>query len=531
MGMTALRQFDPRTLFTSGNYPANGFWLQPWGNSAGSIKAGFYYDRLDVMFAIGQRAGGYRQYIRFDPLLLSNTGSLFDDVPLPPQMGGANAENMALGEWDKALNVQKLYHFKNAPVAADGVDEINPVALASTLAVDPYPLVGVHTSRVPGILTTTPGYYTVPAPGGTRWQFFESWGFALCSRATLRHTDGVSYVGVPVLVDLATGLASLVNTPVSYGTVTHKFAGPELFAQQVDFNNLQFVADDASIPTQPVGQVIFFAPPGDNPGDATLDRLWIKVIDWNPLGVDSTPLRVHLRTRFISAFDLLESTPAALNGIFSTQQLQGGTFYHPRQNKVLFYDGTADGLTLDPAESKFIEFSFTPAFSYLTEPFAYEEIASGKTVQFGAEARGSLGEIISGKNVSFQLRRVSTVKETLATTGTPGETVTLANAVSPTDPVVSPISVYENGILLAETTHYTLNRAASQITFVAPKPLAGAVYQATYRHFGTPATPPHGELLSAAAQTGVEGVALTRVRYDEEASIPDRWDRLDADPV
>ncbi len=526
MGFSAIRRIEPVPLHSTGNYPYGpllwGFGTHLWR----------YYDRLDFFWIhVRNSPNTIQEYFRIDPLFLSNTGSLYDNLGDPPLIGAITSRSLYVGDWDRAAGVQRLYQGPSAATGAAGerFRELNVLAYAGVLQDDPFPLVGPDTTRS-GVTSTTPGYYTAAADGG--WHFFEKWGFAFNARATLRHTDGVTYIGVPILVNLTTGLATLVATPTSYGSVSHKFAGPELFAQIVDFDYAQFTPDDASTPATPVGVFwLVHRPPSSNPNDTTLQREWLKVIDWNPFGISSTPSRVHLRERLISAFDFLESNFAALNGIASTS-VNGSFLVHPRTNRLLFWaQATTVSSPIVAGDTKWIEINLTPAFSYLTEPAPYSEVATGKTILFAAEARGSLGERIAGKSVSFQLRRVSTVKETLATTGTPGETVTVANAMSPTDAAVAPVSVYENGVPLVEGVAFTVNRATSQITFIAPKPLAGAVYQATYRHFGVTATPAHGTLLVAASQTGIDGLALTQVRYPEEANVPDRWDRLDADPI
>ncbi|MGH3999131.1 MAG: hypothetical protein ACRDTJ_16935, partial [Pseudonocardiaceae bacterium] len=505
MALNVVAEVDPAALFTGGNYDSNGGFLIAGVTGPGSI---FYYDRLDFYAGDWQPGTGAGEWVRWDPLLLSNTGGLFDDVAAPGQVDGVNANRIAVGQWDRSGNVQRVYLYRITGGANGQFNEVEPLALNQVVQLDPWPNVG-NVQHRGSLISTDPGFYNLG--GSSQWCVFEDWGFAFCPALNVRHTDAVAYDGVPALISLTTGAASIVQGLITaFGSQTHQFSHPHLFSQSVQFHTPQFAPDDISTGPAPRGLMVLTSEGTNSPADSTRSRFWIQVVDWNPLNVPGTPSRVHLRQRLLSAVDFLKSAGGTFGAIHeSGSPIQKVLLYHPRTNRVLFPSSGTAGVQLAPGETKFLVISATPATSFLTDPSPVEQVLTGRTVPFVTEALGTLLEKIGGINVAFQLRRVSSVDEVLATTPPPGETVVVANGpISPTDPNVSPVVVKENGTPLTETTHYTLNRALGQIIFVAPKPLGGgAVYQATYRHFDTPTAPAHGILLNTSAVTDVTGAA------------------------
>jgi hypothetical protein len=524
MGLAVTAEFDPVTLFTTGNYPSHGGMLTTDDDKA----ALWYYDRLDFFSSDwswgGSPADVANEYVRWDPLLQSNSGSLFDSCSEP--VDGL----VAVGEWDRVGNAQKVYTFDTG--VGTGFDEVSVLSPNNINEADVWPTVGGLQHRG-SLISTDPGFYDLATEGG--WVIFETWGFAFNPLVRLRHTDAVQYADVPVLVNLATGAATLLEGLfTAYGTQIHQFAEPALLGQNVNFAHVQFIPDDISTPAQPRGRVFMSSSGANSPSDSTMHRYWVKMIDWNPFDVDGTPSRTHLRTRLLSAADFLKSAGGTFGGVFeSGSTLARYLFYHPRTNRIIHY--THNGFsTLGAGESKFLFVSASPTVSVLTDPSPTEETASGKTNDFIATALGSLGEEIGGVDVAFELRRVSTIGEVLATTPSAGETVVVDNGpISPVDPNLSPVVVYENGTPLTLTTHYTVNRGAGSITFVAPKPLGGGeIYTADYRHFDTPTSPPTGAtLLNSSAVSDITGAAVARVRHDEEDPVADRWYRIDATQI
>jgi len=534
VGLAVTAEVDPVTLFTTGNYPSHGGMVTTNPGSAGMAVL-WYYDRLDFFSCDwswgGAPADATNEYVRWDPLLQSNSGSLFDSCSPPTDL------RIAVGEWDRPNNTQKIYSFDTA--AGTGFDEISVLSPNNVNAPDVWPSVGGLQHR--GSLTSTdPGYYDLATEGG--WIIFETWGFAFNPLVRLRHTDAIQYADVPVLVDLATGAAALVvdedGNPLftAYGTQTHQFAEPALLGQAVNFARAQFVPDDVSTPAQPRGRIFMSASGEDSPSDGTMHRYWVKMIDWNPFDVNGTPSRTHLRTRLLSAADFLKNAGGTFGGVFDTASTTSRfMFYHPRTNRIIQYSSLVAS-TLQAAESKFLFVSATPTVATLTDPSPTEETASGKTNDFVVTALGTLGEEIGGVDVEFELRRVSTIGEVLAVTPTLGETVVVAQGViNPTDPNLSPVVVYKNGTPMVEgvgATEYQLNRALGQVDFGASEPVGGAVYTIDYRHFSVPASPPTGAtLLNGSAVSDVTGAAVARVRHNEEDPVADRWYRIDATQV
>lgn len=531
MSLLVSNDLDHVPYFTTGNYPSAGGFLE-----RGDVnrQKWIYYDRLGMVISDWSLSGAHasgEEWCRFDPLVLDNNGSLFDAVPEPGLIGGVNQDSIILGEWDKPNNTQRTYVHQGLSTARV-FNEVNPLALNQPLNEDAFPNLYANESRVVG--STIQGYYGTVTNGHR--VVFETWGKMLFSNVQIRD-GGIDKRGVMALVDLTTGLATLVPTTQSYGFsgvgYTHDQVGPTLFDQQVQFAEIQFVADDDSKLVQPKG-LLYMWPVNttQDPNNTANFRSWVKVMEWNPTGLAGSPNRVHLRVRLLSAVDLIKATPGSSNGVHET----GTTVvfahrYHPGSNRLFLTSRQTSGAALNTGEAKFIYYSSTPALDFITEPSPQEIVATGKTLAFNVEAFGTLVEPVGGVDLQFAMTRRSTVGEVL-TTGAPGSTSTLANTVDPTQLEVSPVTVYEDGVPLTLTTHYTVNRGASQITFVAPKPLAGGeVYTADYRHFGTGASPPHGDLLSTFGTTDADGVATTRVRYDEEDPVKDRWDRLEATVV
>jgi len=522
MGIVANRNFDAYPFFTTGNYPSDGgFWN---GNNLGYRQSALYYDRLDVFIAdwtLSAPPPASESWFRFDPLLLDNTGTLFDACDEPGNY------HIAKGHWNQAGGEQKLYRYSPSATipATTGFDEVAPLQLNNVLATDVWPNVS-HIAPRNGLVAGDPYYWV--ANGW--WLIFETYGKAYnIHAAQWYNASGVLKTDVMIEVDLITGNADVVDVPVAYGTPTHEYTASYLLGQQVDFYWAQFEPDVDDTPARPKGRLWLFSSGTLSPVSSSYYRIWVKQIDFNPTNKEGGVRRIHLRERLLTATDLQRGVPAALDGTHeSGTTAQHAWFYHPRSNQLFIVSTQAAGPSVDAGEMKWIFFTPEPAVDKITEPSAQGMIASGKTVPWSVIALGTLNEPIINTDVEFTIQNESTVDEVLNVTPTPGETVTLANTVNPTDPVISPITVKKNGVAMTETTHYTLNRGSSQITFVAPEPVGGASYTATYRHWDDPQNDPHGTLLTSVATSDVDGAATVRVRYDEEDPVADRWDRITA---
>lgn len=535
MSFVVNRNEDTWNFLGTGNYPTTGGWLDNKFGSPTMRGPCIYYDRLDIVIwdwilSTTFPGGTSDEICRFDPLFLDNSGSLFDAVDEPGTISGLVCNDFALGYWDRLANTQKVYTFNNG-VSAGGkpFHEVQPLALNVVNNLDVWSNVGTYQTRN-GLSSGTQYFY---GAGAGTWLFFEEYGKGYLINCSVNDDGGTDKQGVLAEVDLATGNAVIVPTPVSYtSSIVHDFAEAPLRGQDVVFSQMQFVQDDDSTGSRPKGQMYLFSDSTNLPGDSTYFRTWMKIIDWNPTAFAGIPNRIHLRERLLSAVSFKKATPAQLDGIHESGTRQVFPWiYHPRSNLLFISSSTASGVQLAANQQKLMYMQPSAVFDHITEPYAMSRIATGKTVSWAVEALGDLQEPITGVDVKFTLENESTVGEVLNVTPTPGETVTLANTVKPTDAVVSPITVYEDGVALTETTHYTLNRGSSQITFVSPKPLAGKTYTADYRHWDDPQASPHGNLLSGFSSSDEDGVAITRIRYGEEASVKDRWDRLTAEDI
>lgn len=527
MALEATANIDLASLLTGGNYPSQGGELLI-NDAVGdqSTQRAFYYDRLDFIASDWSRIGlpSTQQWVRVDPLFLDNTGTLFTAVDEPGSIGGQGNESVAVGEWDRVNNVQRVYAYRASNPSPNDFNEVNPLALNSVIQLDAFANVGPDGTKGAGPTAGNPGHLS--AVDGY-WLFFETWGFALCVCCDVVDSGGTNRSRVMGLLDLSTGAATIVDSPVAYGTQSHKFAEAQLFGQDVEFQFGQFVPDDISTPSAPRGRLVLSAAGGSNPGDSSLQRSWVKIVDWNPLAVEGTPSRVHLRERLLSAIDLDKGNPGALNGVHSSVNEIYRWMFHPRTNRLFLFssDGVSDPLVAGEQKAMFI--SSAPVVSEVTEPSAQSDIVTGRITSFSTTALGTLEEKIGGVSLQATLQRESTVDEVLPVTPSAGETVALQQTVSPTDPNLSPITVKKDGVPLTEGVHYNLDRPNSEIDFIGPEPVGGSTYTATYRHFGDPAGPPHGTLLNQFAETDETGQGIFRVDYDEEDPVDDRWDRLD----
>jgi hypothetical protein len=211
-----------------------------------------------------------------------------------------------------------------------------------------------------------------------------------------------------------------------------------------------------------------------------------------------------------------------------------GSYQHPqlafttrgsRRIQTLGDNGTAIGFGNTTAAF----FSLAAAPAFISTPTPIGSIETNRRVPMQVQVTGTLGEQIANAPVVFSLARISSVNEILAVTPTPGETVAVAQPPIDRLALVFDFEVLEGGVPLTETTHYTVNEALGEITFVAPKPEVGMVYTATYAHPAAPATPPHGTLVDSAVTTDIDGFAQARVLYPDDADLIGQVDQLDAE--
>lgn len=478
-----------------------------------------YYDRLDVIYGKGVAPGGGA--LTMDPLFLDNTNPTFGAF----DSSEVDFSDLIIGQLDRIANVQRVYQFRPGFVP---MDERNPLVLAQVIDSDPWPNFGPQQSLV--VAAGTIGWYT-QTEGSVLLLGDGTGGYrkAINTWCDVTHTDTVTYQDVAALIDLDTGLAEILPVPVSYGNPTqNQFTEPSLFGDAVSFRNCQFVGDDDSTLAAPKG-FLFFHSLSVNAGGSNRFN-YVKLVEFNPLNAPGTPNRIHLRTRLITRYTVVEGQFGnQVDGVHSF--LNQHCLYHPPTRKILH--PTTVGTASTPVvtgEVGLLRVPITPVLDLLTKPSQRTTVETNSIVQFSSDARGDLNEPISGQRVDWKLERISTKAEVLATTPTPGETVTVTNG--PMDELPRPVVVYEDGTPLVETTDYTLNRAAGQITFVAPKPLAGGeVYTADYFHEATPADPPWGRLLNLTGTSDENGELSARVEYVDDAELISQRDRLQVDTI
>ena len=532
MALSVTQNIDLATLLTGGNYFADGGNLEDAVNDGAgrNVRKTVYYDRLDVLISewnVNAPGGADDGIVRIDPLFLDNSGSLFGSFDEPGVIGGDSVDSYGVGEWDRVNNVQKMYVYRAA--SGGGFHEVNPLALNLEIAADVWPNVGASGTRGSGPGLGVEGHVRMPVNDSTgQVLLFETWGFAIFACCAVTDSGLSERQGVMAQVNLSTGFGTILESPVSYGTQTHAFGESQLFGQDVTFQFIQFVPDDISTPDAPRGQIYLTGGFGSNPADSGLQRLWLKIIDFNPLNVAGSPTRIHLRERLLTAVDLDKNNPGALDGVHPSTNQRYRAFHHPRTGRNMIFSGDGVSDPLVSGEQKVMFLSAGPAVSQILEPSARERIASGKEIEFGVEALGSLQEPIAGVSMTGTLTRQSTIDEVLAVTPSAGETVATAFTMNPQDADANPVVVKKNGTPLTEGVDYTVDYANSEIDFIGPEPdTASPAYTIDYRHWGDPATPPHGTLQNSEAASDENGEAIFRVSYPEEDPVEDRWDELD----
>lgn len=532
MALTVTQNIDLASYLTGGNFFADGGdWENSINDGAGrNVRKAVYYDRLDVIISewnVNPVGGSSDGFIRVDPLFLNNSDSLYGSYDEPGTIGGDSVDSIAVGEWDRANNTQKVYVYRAA--SNSGFHEVNPLQLNAEIEADVWPNIGSQGGRGSAPTSGQEGFVRMPVNDSTgQVLIFETWGYAIFACAAVTDSGLVEHQGVMAQVDLNTGFGTILDSPVTYGPISNPYTEAQLFGQDVSFQFIQFVPDDLSTPLAPRGQVYLTGGYGSNPTDSGLQRLWLKVIDWNPLAVAGSPTRIHLRERLLTAVDLDKNNPGATDGVHPSPNQRYRTIHHPRTNRTFLISGDGVSDPLVSGEHKVMFLSAGPAVSQILSPSPRERIASGKVVEFGVEALGSLQEPIAGVSMTATLTRQSTLGEVLAVTPSAGESVATAFTMNPEDADANPVVVYKNGTPLTEGVDYTVDFANSEIDFIGPEPdTASPAYTIDYRHWGDPATPPHGTLLNSEAASDENGEAVFRVSYPEEDPVEDRWDELD----
>lgn len=502
--------------FKTGNF-STGHYLYAAGiNAAPYARAVGYYDRLDCIICHGE----YNQYpspdreihYRFDPLGFDNTGPVaaWGDVA-----SGKRANMFCVGEWDRVGNSQIIYCGNNT--------------LNQFFTMDPNTwFVDESTNQWPFLWYTGGG--GVGSMGGWddngaqgNFVFFETWGYAIRGAARVQHTDTNLYRGL-ALIDLSTAKATLLDVPTYYTTFPAAlFEAPEFNGDSFTLGVPQFVPDDDSLPAAPKGRLFLYQ--GDYLGDGAVpdsnNRVYFKVVEFNPLGVapaPGTPNRVHLREILFSRMNFIQQQPFGTNPNSAGDATQGGTpsiyrtkhFYHsPTRTIITFFDWN---LLNYENQRGIVRHSIVPEVDSVEPVTPQTEVETNKSVVFLTRALGDIADPVAGVNATWSLARRSTVDEVLDTSGAP-----VSNVVAHPPMDEGTCVVKYQGTPLTEGVDYSVVEATGTITWMGShSPPAASGYTASYLHSTVSATPAHGTLLQATSETDEDGFAETRVQYADE---------------
>jgi hypothetical protein len=262
--------------------------------------------------------------------------------------------------------------------------------------------------------------------------------------------------------------------------------------------------------------------------------MYVRLTEFNPEGLAASPgspNRVHGRVTNFSRFEVLgEETPenGGMGGGGWNLSLRGAPIYHPPTETWNFYAHSDD--SQPRADITHAQFSNAALLDLVSNPTAIGSVETGKTTTFEVMASGDLGEPIASQDIAWALQRESTLEEVLDTSGA-GPTVTLVN--TPLDGQITEIRYL--GTLLTESVDYDpIVLSSGLLTWTAAgahDPPNTSGYTATYTHRGTVVGPPHGALLADLSRTNVNGKAITRVQYDDDADLETMVENLDGSPV
>lgn len=526
MSLSPIESVQLNSYFKTGNFSGGGW--HHFTTIGGKPAFGFIYvDRVDAFVGRMQQEGPLLTgTAQFDPLFLDNTSALakFGQTAVP------DVSYLAVGEWDQAAGIQNLYGGPNVSSA-----EFWPIDQATLVHTD------IGSSLWPFYFDHGPstasigGWDNGPAASTESGVvFFETWGYAV-RIAQVRHTDNNLYRGL-CQVDLITGDATLIDVPVVFTSTPAALF--EAFSFQGDDFNLdapQFVPDDDSVPAAPKGRLFlssseFLSDLGDV--DNTDWRQYMKIIEWNPLGVSPAPgnsTRVHLREVTMTRLNFIERQAFGTNPNSLGTKITSGTPIADGELRTRFHPPSRTFVTLndhydaDEEERGFVRHSLAPALAEVQTPTALQEVETARTIRFRSRALGDIGDFIGGVPATWSIERRSTIGETFDTSGAPAF-VDVANPPIDTGTLV----FYYNGTPLTITTDYTVNEGTGRITGAgAHAPLNTSGYTADYEHKTVAGvTPAHGTLLQQSSRSDELGIAETQVQYPDDDDLALDFDRI-----
>lgn len=515
------------TYLTTGNFS---------GLTKGTIITGSfsdlhatYIERDDLCVGQGDAQSPAPAFsVRWDPHLIDNLSSTVGPFNSPVSGGDNFNATYFVSAFDPSTNTQRLFNVLGANGVIQEISINNPTLLIDS---NPWPK---FNRQIPSDFISGQVGYWAQMDYPCRWLFFPGIDLAIVMATRLWIAGPVEKTNIIAAVTLSTGFGQPLGVPGRYAAGENEFnRGPVFDESDITFRGVQFIPDDDSIDAQPKGELMFWSKttnPSGNDG-----RVYVKFVDFNPIGISGTPNRVHLRETLFSRVDLTLNTlptgdpPSPLNGV----PVSAGGMAHPnvffgssgdQRIHILGSDGISIGNTIDVQASK------AAIAALISTPSQKVDPTTNRLVTYQSEVRGNLGEEIANAAVTFTLERLSTEGEVLATTPTPGETVVVDNF--PIDRSIefpAGFQVLEDGSPLTESTHYTVTEATGSINFIGPKPEVGKVYTINYAHTAAPATPAHGNLIDAAIFSNIDGVAQARVSYPDDDTLAGHLDQLEAE--
>ncbi len=504
-------------------------------------------DRVIGTWGKQNGGSGFTQYhASLDPDFFDPTSSIIIGSVESPAV-----KNWAVGTFNPDSGAQRLYASQNLSVGT--WQEFNQFTMGQIVA-DPYTNFASATSTVAA--SATGGY-----SGGRVPLLFEgltAGGFDGIVAGS--YPDGLALVKVNVgnlgggagtdddaimWVNVATGngVGKLVN-PGRFAST----GGPEpnteppIAGHNGHWRNIYYGPDADATFVAPKGVLVMMDDEGNAAGN--IHYWYFRIVEFNPTNKISGQTRTHGRVLLTSRVETdLDMTSRGFNNVVATANRMEHLIYRHNRGTVLNVEGeqpTPSSVPLLGDDGVFL-YSIQPELALLSPPTSESTPRTADVTSWETQAIGSLGEPVGGARIDFTLERISTLSEVVDASGlTPGGGGALpALDNPPIDPDTADPPATEGSLVffedtgggpvaLVETTDYTVVLSTAVITLIAPKPVAGATYTASYEHRATPATPPHGTLLDTKTTSNEDGRAFTRVQVADNDTLVGEGDRLTA---
>ncbi|MGB5810120.1 MAG: hypothetical protein WBG86_06290 [Polyangiales bacterium] len=500
-----------------------------------------WVDKFNLIQTRWVSSGSIAGYLRMDPNLIDNTsGSI---IRVNTQSSLVN-RSFAVSAYIPSTGEQRMFARKGSGADWTECDIVNPA-----VDIDPAPFPFVRSTTpdpTSGVTNVTDGYYN-NSSSRSDMLFFMGWdrlgngnpiGTALMFAPDSLRWGGVSVSAPTTYIDMSTALGEPVEEmPSLHSTSPANIyqGGPFLGSTSiVAFKWAQFIPDFDSIPTAPKGRIVL----ADTLNSGDIRTLFVKVFDFNPEGVTTFPERIHWRVTLESQIILERTTdyatyPGADSNLIPTNTVPSCFIrFNPVTGRFFIIDSRQNGSVSDfntgVYHTVMLETTAAAVVDAITPPVPNVAIETNRTVVMRQTVVGDLGELIPGETVTWDLERITTRNEQLviAEPRSPGDSADAVENIPISDSPTYPFEVRKDDVALVETTNYTVNRTTGVVTFIAPEPVDGSVYNIDYGHPTNPATPAIGTLLSPSGRTNEDGEVTTRISYADEPLNEGFVDRL-----